>query len=173
SRDAPRILEASDPRLPAGNAGRLTGGGVVLVDVPERAVVRRIDVHVGVVAPARVRRPLHAGAVDDGSLAEGHLAERVPEEAAGVADAGIDRRAVDHAVAQRHVALRVLRDRAHPPVHPVVRYEGPLLVDRVPAADTPDLVPADAGDARERLDRLIGHQRLVRPEVAIGETEGG
>ena len=38
---------------------------VVLVDVPERAVVDRVDVHRGVVAPARVGRRLHAGAVDD------------------------------------------------------------------------------------------------------------
>src|SRR5438093_1193608 len=48
-------LEASNPSLPASSAGRLSSGCVVLVDVPERAIIHGVNIHRGVVAPARVR----------------------------------------------------------------------------------------------------------------------
>src|SRR5262249_57685807 len=42
---APRQSEAAYTRLPARSAAGLPCGGVVLVGVPERAVIRRIDLH--------------------------------------------------------------------------------------------------------------------------------
>src|SRR5437660_10527964 len=56
-------------------------------------------------------------------------------------------------------------------MHSVIGCKGTLLKNRVGAAGPPDLVPADAGDAGRRLDRLVGHQRFVRAKVAVGETE--
>ena len=41
---AARQLEAGDPGLPARRRRGLAGGGVVLVGVPEGAVVNRVDV---------------------------------------------------------------------------------------------------------------------------------
>ena len=71
---AARKFEAADPGLPAYCAGSLAGGGVVLVDVPERAVIGRVDIHRGIVAPTGISGRLHASAVDDDALAQGHLA---------------------------------------------------------------------------------------------------
>src|SRR3954471_14944823 len=87
-RSAARQFEAGDAGLPAvaGRCARGAGGGVVLVDVPEGAVVDGVDVHRGVVTPAGVGAGLRRGAVDDGRLAEGHLAAPVTGEPAGVAD---------------------------------------------------------------------------------------
>src|SRR5947208_2166500 len=81
--------DAADPRLPAPGGRRL----VVLVDVPERAVVGGIDRQRGVVAPPSADR-LGARAVDQHALAQGQLAERVTGQPAGVADAREDRRGV-------------------------------------------------------------------------------
>ena len=67
-------FEASNARLPACCAGLLAGQRVVLVYVPERAVVGGIERHVRVVAPTGVGGPLNAGAVDDRSFAQSHLA---------------------------------------------------------------------------------------------------
>ena len=116
---------------------------VVLVHVPEGAVVDWVDRHVGVVAPARVGRRLDAGAVDDRSFAKRHLSERIAGEAARVADAGEDGRAVHDAVAESHVALLVHRDASHPAMDAVARCIRALLVQAVR--------PADA--------RLISYQR--------------
>src|SRR5205807_436997 len=49
-RRALREFEAADAGVP--NASRGVGGCVVFVRVPERAIVQRIDLHGGVVAPA-------------------------------------------------------------------------------------------------------------------------
>src|SRR5437867_12934921 len=49
---ATRQLEAADAGLPACCAGNLAGERVVLVYVPERAVVSGIDRYVRIVAPA-------------------------------------------------------------------------------------------------------------------------
>ena len=46
---------------------------------------------------------------------------------------------------------------------------GALLVDRVGAVGSAQLVPAQAGRAWQRLDGLVRHQRLVLAEVPVGE----
>src|SRR5205823_4289900 len=93
----------------------------------ERAVVGRIDVHRGVVAPTRVRVGLNAGSVNDRALTEGHLARGIAGEPAGVANARVHVRGIHDAVAERHVALPVLGDRAHPAVDTISWSVGPLL----------------------------------------------
>src|SRR5437870_348007 len=171
SSSAPRELEARDSRMPWPGVGRRSRREVVLVHVPERAVVDRIDRHVGVVAPARVRRRLDTRTVDDRAFAQRHLPERVAGKAARVADAGIDGRPVDDAVPETHVALLVLGDASHPAVDAVAWCVRALLVQAVRPACPPDLVPALAGDPWGRLDRLAGDQRLVILEAAVGEPE--
>ncbi len=42
---ATRKLEAADAGLPSGSTGELARERVVLVDVPEGAVIGRVDVH--------------------------------------------------------------------------------------------------------------------------------
>src|SRR6266508_176091 len=144
--------EGRDPGLPA--PGR--GHRVVLVDIPEGAVVGGVDVHRGVVAPAGEPVGLGAAAVDDDALALRECVGGVAREPAGVADPREDVDPVGHAVAEGHVALLVLGDAAHPAVDAVVGRVGGLLPDHRLVARTPDLVPAGAGDLRPRL-----HQRLV------------
>src|SRR5207248_6662647 len=56
---------------------------VVLVDVPERAVVSGINVHRGVVTPARVDSYLDASAGDNASFTQCHLIERIESSPAG------------------------------------------------------------------------------------------
>src|SRR5439155_736956 len=67
------------------------------------------------------------------------------------------------------VPLLVLRAAPHPAVHAVVRGVRALLVERVDAVRAPQLVPAHAGDARKRLARLVGDERLVVLEVPVRE----
>src|SRR6266542_4868140 len=161
--------EAGDPRLPPGRRGLLAFKCVVLVDIPQGAVVHGVDVHRRVVAPARVRRRLHSSAVDDHALAERHLSQRVTGEPARVADARehVDR--IDDAEAKADVALPVHGDAPHPAVHTVVRRVGTLLVEAVGTPDAPDLVPAGAGDSGKGLDGLVGDQGLVPLEVPVGQ----
>jgi hypothetical protein len=52
-------LELAYSSLPTGRAGILASQCVVLIDVPERAIVRGIDSHVRVIAPARVGGSLY------------------------------------------------------------------------------------------------------------------
>src|SRR6266403_2147720 len=165
-------LEAGNARLPARRRRYLARQRVVLVNVPEGAVVRRVDRHVGIVAPPRVGRPLHPGPVDDRAFAQSHLAKGVALQPAGVPNARIDIGRINDAVAESHVTLLILRDAAHPAMDAVPRRICALLVDGVGAAGPPDLVPARTSDAGQCLYRLIGHQRFVRAKVAIAEAEG-
>src|SRR5262245_58681844 len=71
---AARQLEGPNARLPPRRGRILAGQGVVLVYVPERAIVRRIDRYVRVISPSRVGCSLHAGAIDDRAFTESHLA---------------------------------------------------------------------------------------------------
>src|SRR5438874_11837025 len=130
-RKAARKFEAADPCLPACCAGSLACGGIVLIHVPERAVISGVDIHRGVVAPAGIGGRLYARAVDDDALAQGHLAQGIAVEPARVADAWIHIHSVDHAVAQRHVALPIHCDASHPAMHAVAGCIGALLIDRV------------------------------------------
>ena len=68
-----RQFETADSSLPTGRAGILASQCVVLIDVPERAIVGGIDSHVRVIAPARVGGPLYPRAVDDRAFAQSHL----------------------------------------------------------------------------------------------------
>jgi len=71
---ATRQLETADACLPARCAGVLASKRVVLVYVPERAVVSGIDCQVGIIAPARIAGSLYSGAVDDRAFTQSHLA---------------------------------------------------------------------------------------------------
>src|SRR5207245_10801933 len=133
--------------------------GIVMVEVPKSAVCLRVDRNVGIVAPPRVGRPLHTGPVDDRAFAQSHLAKGVALQSAGIANARIDIRPIDDAIAESHIPVLVLGDAAHPAMDAIVGNERPLLVDRVGAASPPDLVPARASDAGQCLYRLVRHQR--------------
>src|SRR5690242_15823433 len=59
-RSAAWQFEAGDARLPACRTGGLAGSRVVFIDIPEGAVIHRIEIEGGVVSPARIRCGLHA-----------------------------------------------------------------------------------------------------------------
>src|SRR5262249_365431 len=120
---AARQLERGDPGAPVEGAA----GAQVLVGVPERAVVARIDLHAAVVPPAvRVGR-LRAAPRLDYQLGL-HRAERVGRHAAGDADRR-EHTGAGRAIAQGDVAQPVHRDAAHPTAG-FVRREGALLEQR-------------------------------------------
>ena len=80
--------ELADAQPPGGVAGHR----VVLVDVPERAVVHGVHVHRRVVAPAVAGARLGADAVDDDAFALRHLPEGIARRRPGVTDARERRR---------------------------------------------------------------------------------
>ena len=84
--DAVRELEAPDPGLPVERAR----ARVVLVRVPERAVVAGVDREVRVVAPATERVGLAAGAGEEGGLALRQRVQRVARQPPRVADLRVD-----------------------------------------------------------------------------------
>src|SRR5215831_7713824 len=159
---AARKLDGHDRRAPVELAGlRDELGGE-----PEGAVVRRVDAHARIIAPAfRVRlRPF----ARYGRLLDRHLVRRVACAAAGEADAGRNLRA-GHAVTHQHVARLVHRDARHPSKRRVRRV-CPLLEDRRRPTRVAQLVPAHprriAGD-----HRVIDGERLVVVEFSVGEPE--
>src|SRR6266851_5265528 len=170
---AVRELEAGDAGLPTRYTGKLASYCVVLIHVPERAVVRGIDIHRRVVAPSRVGGCLHARAVDDRRFAERHLSRCIASEPPGVANSREDIHPIDDTVAESHVALLVLGDTAHPAMDPVTGRVGTLLKERVGGPGSPDLVPAHSGHAWCCLDGLVSDERLVSLEVPIGEAPSG
>ena len=118
-RRACRKLERSNTCLPV--AARTVGlAAVVLVRVPERAVVRRIDAHRRVIAPAITRRAaavvrLRTRTGNELCLALRQRIQRIAREASGIRDAWkIRHRAARRAIGERHVALCVDGDAAHP-----------------------------------------------------------
>src|SRR5207245_8840965 len=108
---AARELEGRDPRVPVEAAVR----GEILIRVPERAFVAGIDAHARVVAPAAETTVLRAVGRDDRPFSLRHLPEWIAGEPAGVPDPRMQRRARG-AVAERHVAVSIPRDAAHPAV---------------------------------------------------------
>src|SRR5438874_420007 len=150
--------------------------GEVLLRVPERAVVARVDGEVAVVAPAALDLGLRTGARVADLLRRGHLTQRV---AGGPARVAHGREVVRPrgAVAEGDVAVAVLGDAAHPPPEwvrrRVVGRVGALLVDgRRPAARDPHLVPADARVAVvRRLHRVVEQDRRVEAEAPVRQPE--
>src|SRR5215813_1751563 len=120
---------------------------IVLVDVPERAVIRGIDCQVGVIAPAGVGSRLHTGAVYDRAFAQSHLAKRIASKPAGVSDTRKHGGAIHYAIAKSHVTVLILGDAAQPAMDAVVWCKRSLLIQAVGAVGSPNLVPARASNA--------------------------
>src|SRR6185436_17934527 len=164
--------ERDDSRPPGADHDRVLGE--VLLRVPERAVVARVDGDIAVVAPASLGLGLRAGAGVRDLLGLGELPERVAGRAAGVPDRRIVVRP-GRAEAGGDVALLVLGDRAHPAPdrigEAVGGRVGALLVDRGSAAPgDAQLVPTDAR-AVVGLDRVVQQHRRVGTEVPVVHPE--
>src|SRR3954454_12670779 len=159
-------LERADARLPRPRIRRRPRMCVVLVHVPERAAILRVNTHRGVVAPAGVRRRLHAGAVLQYRLRLRELTERITVPPPCIANARENARRVHDAIAEGKVPLLVERDASHPPVDAVVRRPRSLLMEHW-VARVAQLPPSNTRDAELRFDRLVGHERLMRTEVAV------
>ena len=95
---AARELETPDSRAPVERAARLE----VLIRVPERAVVQRIDGHGAVIAPSTEIRELRTAARLNNVLRL-HCARRIGREPPGVPDRR-ENTAAGRAVAQRYIS---------------------------------------------------------------------
>ena len=138
-RRAGRELEVPDSRSPV----EARGGVVVLLRVPEGAIVHGVDRHVAVVAPAADRVRLAARPVDEVRLALAHRVGWVAGESPRVPDLRMDG-GVGGAEAERHVAAVVHGDAAHP-APGVVGLVGALLDEaRRARGDVVDLEPPDS-----------------------------
>ena len=145
---ARRKRKRSDPRLPAGLARR----GVILLRVPEGALVDRIHREQAVVAPASRRMGLRSGADDDVGFALCHLTRRIAGQPAGVADRRRGRRTGD-AVARAR-CCRCDPSRRCP------SSDDPDRVRRCPAGRLPARCAATGSRTSEcRRDRCRRHPR--------------
>src|SRR4029077_826188 len=159
-RRAVRELEVPDPGPPVERAVRR----VVLVRVPEGAVVGGVDGHIRVVAPAAVRVRLAAGTREQGRLALGERVRRIAGQPPRIADLRVDagRRSTE---ADGDVAERVHRGAAHP-APGGVGLVGALLDEAGRAGGgVVDLVPANASGA-VRVHGYVADERFV----AVGEA---
>jgi hypothetical protein len=163
---AGRELEAPDPRSPVELRRPCR---VVLVRVPERAVVDRVDRQVAVVAPAVARAGLAARSGEERRLALGELVQRIGREPARVADLR-DRGRAGSAEAEREVTGRVHRGASHPAPRRVGLVRALLEDGDGPRRHVAKLDPADSGHAAG-ADRVVGNQRLVVAEVAVRGPE--
>src|SRR4029453_13948049 len=161
-------LEAADHRLPRRSRSwrrqwrsrcgkRQPADLIVLVDIPESAVISGIDGHFRVIAPSGVGSGLHPCAVYDSAFAQSHLAKRVASESAGVPNTRIHVRAIHYAITKGHVPVLVLSDATHPAMDTIVWCIRSLLINGVVSARPPDLVPTRAGDAWQCLYGLVSH----------------
>ena len=146
-----------------------------MIGVPECAVVAGVNLHCGVIAPARQRAlkggktetgvgSLRTGAVDNRCLTLWQGSELVAAQTAGVVDFRMNR-AAGNAEAHTNVACRVHRDARHPAV---IRVGGirALLVHNRARAWTADFIPAHAR-LRTGVDGVVSYQRFVVSEVAV------
>src|SRR5205823_8469047 len=125
---------------------RAQARGLVLLRVPEGAVVDRVDGHVAVVAPAAKPTVLASLAREERRLALCELVRRIGREAARVADPRHDRRARG-AEAERQVAVLVHRGASHPAPGRVRLVSALLDEARCAGGRVVDLEPADSADA--------------------------
>src|SRR5579862_1763683 len=88
---------------------------VVLLAVPEGAVVHRVDAHAAVVSPAIAPVLLHSGAVRD-DLWRFHLTKRIGRDASEISDARLHGFA-GSAQAHRDVANLIHGYARHPDAH--------------------------------------------------------
>lgn len=158
---APRKLELADPRLPIARTGAL----VILLRVPERAVVGGVNGEHRIVAPTRKGAQLRAAAAFHSGFALGERIQRVSRKAPGVKDAGIPRRRRS-AETDGEIALLVQRRAAHPAPRVIVGQVGALLINRGNAAGHAQFVPANPR-ALFRFDGVIQHERFVRTKIAV------
>ena len=119
--DAVRELEAPDPGLPVERAR----ARVVLVRVPERAVVAGVDRDVRIVAPAAERVGLAAGSGEEGGLTLRQRVQRIAGQPSRIADLRVDAGGRG-AEADGDVTQGVHRCASHPPPRGV-RLVGALL----------------------------------------------
>ena len=173
-RQARLVLEGTDARVPiAGSSVRLSV--VILIGVPERALVGRVQIHRTVVAPP-IARPaaavvfLRAAPGDELHFGLWQRVGRIRHEPSRIGDAGkVRRRCVRRRVAQRHVALPVHREAAHEAIERRVRRVDLLLQRncRHGAAGNVDLRPLHGGRSRRGPHRVSHPQRLDAAELAV------
>src|SRR5207247_11388274 len=112
-----------DARVPCA----LARAGVVLLRVPERAAICRVDGHHTVIAPASGRVGLRAGSGGHTAFALCDRAERIPGKTAGKPDRGRQSNP-RYTEAERKIAGGIHGGAAHPAMI-AVRCVGSLLID--------------------------------------------
>lgn len=160
-----RETEGSDLRLPAA----LRTGQVVLVCVPEGAIIHWVHGHAAERAPVFVRAILRSSSGDHVDFRL-HYTGMVSNRVSGVTDAGEHRRA-GYVVSDGDIAKLVFCDAAEPAPSHVGSNGARLENDRSQRSAV--FIPADsrmsccAGASR---DGVSHHNRLVGAEVAVGDA---
>src|ERR1051326_3004729 len=162
---ASRELERADARAPV-EAGRRC---VILVRVPERAVVNRIDRQRAVIAPATARTRLTASAGEQRRFTLPQRVDRIRREPSRITDLR-ENRPARSAVTNRQAAVVVHRRATHP-TPGRVRLISALLRDRYwTTGHVSQFKPAYARNT-VRTHGVVANHRFVIAEVAIRQPE--
>src|SRR5580704_2952373 len=164
------LLGTATRQSPRANACRvaIVARLQVIADIPERAVITRIQRQRRVVLPAqRVR--LRGLPIGKNRLVQRHRARLVTRQPRGETLTS-KRGAVAEGVTHCDIALAVHPSTRHPTETAVRRIrsllrqlDGSLIVDR-------ELVPPHATPARAGIHRVRCHNELLRSEIAINKT---
>jgi hypothetical protein len=155
-------LEGTYPGSPCAFTGHL----YILGGVPEGAVVCWVYHHLRVVAPASARAGLRACARDKGFLTLRHLAKRVGNEPARVADRWVHGCA-GGAETYSNVALVVHGYAAHPAVRAVAWRVCALLEDRGGSVGAAHFIPAHACYIPSTVYGVVRDKRLMCTEIPV------
>lgn len=138
---ATRELERTNARPPVKAGCRR----VVLLRVPEGAVIDRVNSDVTVITPAAVGASLASGSGEQGSFALGQNSGWISRQAARITNLRIDCSA-RRAIANRDVSLLVHRRAAHPSPRRIRLISTLLKVRDWTIRHVSEFEPADAGD---------------------------
>ena len=167
---AGRDAEDANARVPHEGVFRHV---VVLIGVPEGALVYRINRHGAIVTPAAIRSRVHARAFHNRGFRL-HGSQRVAIFVDGVANGGFGDSGIGDAVAEGDVTGAIHGNTAHPTVG-VVRPVGAFLVERPGvAAFLAQLEPADGGLVSPiGVNGDVANHGLIGAEVAILQAHHG
>src|SRR5215813_9601627 len=163
---ASRELEAADAGAPIERGGT---GRIILVGVPEGAVIDWINSQVTVISPTIHRATLAAYAGEERRFTLSQSIRGIARQASGIAYSGHDCGA-RHAEANRQVAVVIHCRAAHPAPRCVWLISTLLKFRYRSVGDIAQFEPAHSGNA-VGADGVITHHRFMVAKVAIREPK--
>src|ERR1019366_6511609 len=130
-------------------------GFLVLVGVPEGAIVGRVKLDAAVIAPTVQAVVLGTGAFHDAVFRLEH-ARSIAGKAAGEANRGVDA-AAGRAVADGNIGIPIVRDASHPTICAIGSI-GSLLIEGNVAGWVIKLIPSESYLTSAGTDCMVGHR---------------